>query len=77
MRKRYFESPLESIVDQDGIPVFVKVCVSIVEKTGLDSEGLYRVSGKREDIMLLQEKFDQGMLPVIHVHVPIHHQSVL
>ena len=29
---------------------------------GLRSEGLYRVSGKKEDCLALQEKFDEGLL---------------
>ena len=59
-RKRYFESSLSSIVDPDGIPALVKSCAAIIERDGLESEGVYRVSGKKEDIMAIQEKYDQG-----------------
>ena len=66
-RKRYFESYLSSVVEEDGIPAFIKTCVAIVEREGLDSVGLYRVSGQREDILKIQETYDQGM-SVTFVH---------
>ena len=42
------------------MPVFVKKCTQIIEEKGLKMEGIYRVSGKKEDCLTLQEKFDQG-----------------
>ena len=60
-RKRYFESYLSSVVEEDGIPAFIKTCVAIVEREGLDSVGLYRVSGRREDILKIQEMYDRGI----------------
>ena len=30
----------------------------------MNTEGLYRISGKKEDIMILQEKYDQGMYSI-------------
>lgn len=59
-RQRYFGSPLQSVVGEDGVPVFIKKCVEVVESHGLKSEGIYRVSGKKEDCLELQEKFDEG-----------------
>lgn len=58
-RKRYFESPLSSVVEEDGVPKLVKACAEFIEKEGLTAEGIYRVSGKKEDIMIFQEKYDQ------------------
>ena len=59
-RKRYFKSSLSAVAEEDGIPAFVKICVKIVEEQGIRSEGVYRLSGKQEDIMNLQEQYDQG-----------------
>ena len=59
-RSRYFGSPLDLVVESDGVPLLVKKCVQIIEERGLKTEGVYRVSGKKEDIMSLQEKYDQG-----------------
>ncbi len=59
-RRRYFGSPLESVIGEDGVPVFVKKCVELIESGGLKAEGIYRVSGKKEDCLALQEKFDEG-----------------
>ena len=60
-RSRYFGSPLDSVVESDGVPLLVKKCVQIIEEKGLKVEGIYRVSGKKEDIMALQDKYDEGM----------------
>ena len=59
-RSRYFGSPLDSVVESDGVPLLVKKCVQIIEEKGLTTEGIYRVSGKKEDIMSLQDKYDEG-----------------
>ena len=59
-RTRYFGSPLDTVVESDGVPVFVKKCVQIIEERGLKAEGIYRVSGKKEDCLTLQERFDEG-----------------
>ena len=66
-RHRYFGSPLEAVVDDDGVPIFVKKCVQIVEEKGLTLEGIYRVSGKKEDCLELQDKFDLGKYNSQHV----------
>ena len=49
------------MVESDGVPLLVKKCVHIIEENGLKTEGIYRVSGKKEDIMALQDKYDEGM----------------
>ena len=67
-RKRYFGSPLLSVVEEDGVPKLVKACAAFIEKEGLTAEGIYRVSGKKEDIMIFQEKYDQG-IKIYYEHV--------
>ena len=60
-RTRYFGSAIELVVEEDGVPLFVKKCVQVIEERGLKAEGIYRVSGKKEDCLALQEKYDEGM----------------
>lgn len=60
-RARYFGSPLANVVENDGVPVFIHKCVAMIEGTGIKMVGLYRVSGKKEDCLTLQDKFDQGL----------------
>ncbi|KAL5457025.1 hypothetical protein EMCRGX_G034260 [Ephydatia muelleri] len=57
-RKRYFGSPLDTVATEEGVPLFVRKCVAIIEED-LCTEGLYRVSGGREDVIFLQELFDE------------------
>ncbi len=52
------------MVGDDGVPVFVHKCIHILEEKGINMEGLYRVSGKKEDCLTLQEKFDQGVVTI-------------
>ncbi len=61
-RRRYFGSPLESVVGVDGIPVFVKKCVELVELVGMKTEEIYRlgVPGRKDDCLVLQQEFDEG-----------------
>jgi len=47
----------------DGVPVFVKMCAKIIEDKALKSEGIYRVSGKKEDC-LAQWHFNRGLMKV-------------
>lgn len=45
------------------MPDFVRKCVDFIESDGgkgISTVGLYRVSGKKDDILALQEKYDQG-----------------
>ena len=51
------------MVGSDGVPEFIRKCVDFIEHgggKGMDTVGLYRVSGKKDDILALQEKYDQG-----------------
>ena len=57
------------VAKEDGIPVFVRQCVDAVERNGLDMEGIYRVSGKKDDCLLLQDKFDEGAVALNVVEV--------
>ena len=34
--------------------------VSFVICTGMDTEGIYRISGHAQDTLLIKEKFDKG-----------------
>lgn len=58
-RQRYFGSPLEKIVESDGVPRFIKQCTKIIETKGLKIEGMYRVSGKKDACLFLQDQYDQ------------------
>ncbi len=63
------------MVDEGGVPVFVRKCVEFVEREGLRSEGIYRVPGKKENVLLLQDKFEESELQHTHmyiVNVPSH-----
>ena len=53
------------------MPALIKACVEIVERDGLDSVGLYRISGKREDILKVQDMYDHGEYPFIHHQLPL------
>lgn len=62
-RSRYFGSPLAQVVGSDGVPEFLRKCVDFIESgggKGMNTVGLYRVSGKKDDILALQDKYDQG-----------------
>lgn len=56
-RNRYFGAPLDAVAMQEGIPGFVQKCAAIIEED-LCTEGLYRISGGRDDVLYLQETFD-------------------
>lgn len=59
-KTRYFGSPIGTVVENDGVPLFVRKCVELIESRGMTSVGLYRVSGKKEDCLALQDRYDQG-----------------
>ncbi len=50
------------MVDEEGVPVFVRKCVEFVEREGLRSEGIYRVPGKKDNVLLLQDKYEESEL---------------
>lgn len=43
------------------LPFLVEVCVHEIENRGLFSEGIYRVSGLRDEVEALRVAFDKGM----------------
>ena len=42
------------------MPLFVRKCVEMLENRGMTAVGLYRISGKKEDILTLQDIYDRG-----------------
>ena len=62
-KKSYFGSELADITTESNpLPLFLVRCVELVEKDGLDVEGIYRLSGKQDDVVEVHCKFDQGVL---------------
>ncbi|XP_049595635.1 rho GTPase-activating protein 5 isoform X1 [Syngnathus scovelli] len=56
----YFGVPLHNLVSPERpIPLFIEKCVDYIERTGLTTEGLYRVSGNKTDQDNIQKQFDQ------------------
>ncbi|XP_051942469.1 rho GTPase-activating protein 5 [Hippocampus zosterae] len=56
----YFGVPLHNLVcPERPIPLFIEKCVDYIERTGLTTEGLYRVSGNKTDQDNIQKQFDQ------------------
>ncbi|KAJ8288764.1 hypothetical protein COCON_G00014230 [Conger conger] len=56
----YFGVQLQTLVTHEQpIPVFIAKCVDYIERTGLTTEGLYRVSGNKTDQDNIQKQFDQ------------------
>lgn len=56
----YFGVPLQNLVTLERpIPLFIEKCVDYIERTGLTTEGLYRVSGNKTDQDNIQKQFDQ------------------
>ena len=58
---KYFGIPLSEICSDDRpIPVYVEQCAQLIEEKGIMQLGIYRVSGKKDDVLELQTKFDDG-----------------
>ncbi|XP_056446318.1 rho GTPase-activating protein 5 [Gadus chalcogrammus] len=56
----YFGVPLNTLVTPERpIPLFIEKCVDYIERIGLTTEGLYRVSGNKTDQDNIQKQFDQ------------------
>lgn len=45
------------------IPNVVRECISEVEARGMESLGIYRMSGKVEEVTLVKESFNSGQDP--------------
>ncbi|KAL5473980.1 hypothetical protein EMCRGX_G028550 [Ephydatia muelleri] len=58
--KKVYGVELTTIVKMHAtkIPVVLKTCIEEVERRGLDFEGLYRVSGKSNDLLKIKKIFD-------------------
>lgn len=56
---------------QCGIPPSIVHCISEIERRGLDTVGLYRVSGSDKEVKNLKDKFRKGLpdLKDIDIHV--------
>lgn len=67
-QQRYFGSPLEKVVEADGVPRFIKQCTQIIETDGLKIEGIYRVSGKKDACLDLQDQYDMGTLRILCIY---------
>lgn len=46
--------------EESAVPTIVYQCVQAVDLYGLDSEGIYRISGSANHIVELRQKFDHG-----------------
>jgi glucocorticoid receptor DNA-binding factor 1 len=56
----YFGVPVDSIVSPDSpVPDFILKCAQVIEVEGVDTVGIYRLSGKHDDVKLIQEKYEQ------------------
>lgn len=58
---RTFGVPLENLVEyeQDTVPAIVRQCIYVVDKYGLDLEGIYRRSANVLDVSKLKEDIDK------------------
>ncbi|XP_003456866.2 rho GTPase-activating protein 35 [Oreochromis niloticus] len=60
LESNYFGVPLANVVSPDRpIPLFIEKCVRFIETTGLNTEGLYRVSGNKSEMESMQRQFEQ------------------
>lgn len=49
------------------LPFVVDMCIKEIEKRGLYSEGIYRVSGLRDEVEALRLAFDKGTIIFLHL----------
>lgn len=58
---RLFGLPLESLdVDEEAVPLFVTKCIQMIEKYGVNSEGIYRLSPNKNSLEELQISIDKN-----------------
>ena len=50
----------EQLLTSNKIPVIIHKCLQFIESTGMDVEGLYRISGEKAKIRKLILAFNQG-----------------
>ncbi len=46
--------------NQTGVPMFIEKCIEFIEEYGLAVEGLYRVSGYKNQVELVINKLSEG-----------------
>ena len=60
---KYFGLPLSEVCSNERpIPAYVEQCVELIEEKGIRQLGIYRVSGKKDDVLELHAKFDGGKI---------------
>ena len=60
---KYFGLPLSEVCSNERpIPVYVEQCAQLIEENGITQLGIYRVSGKKDDVLNLHAKFDDGKI---------------
>ncbi len=45
---------------ESGVPLFIEKCIEFIEEYGLAIEGLYRVSGYKNQVELVINKLSEG-----------------
>jgi hypothetical protein len=62
-RKPVFGLDLDELFKRDGlvVPIIVSQCIVAVDLFGIDSEGIYRLSGTQSDVNKMRDMFDTGM----------------
>lgn len=67
-----FGVPLENLVEfeQDMVPAIVRQCIYVVDKYGLDLEGIYRKSANVLDVSKLKEDIDRDPSNVAMISPP-------
>jgi len=46
--------------NESGVPLFIEKCIQFIEEYGLAIEGLYRVSGYKNQVELVINKLSEG-----------------
>uniref|UniRef100_H2Z808 Rho-GAP domain-containing protein n=1 Tax=Ciona savignyi TaxID=51511 RepID=H2Z808_CIOSA len=64
IKETVFGCPLDKLCEkeQTTIPNFIKLCVTEVERRGLDVDGIYRVSGNLSHVQKLRYMVDRGKI---------------
>lgn len=47
---------------KSGVPLFIEQCIQFIEEYGLATEGLYRVSGYKNQVELVINKLSEGKM---------------
>lgn len=70
-----FGVPLEGLVEfeQDMVPAIVRQCIYVIDKFGLDLEGIYRKSANVLDVSKLKEEIDKDPSNVAMISPPKNH----